>query len=388
MAVDAAVLEKAVKQLQGELLEQVLQLDAAFLDLCPHHQIALRRADCQLPGGSLAPICPCRSLLCMYRLQAFMQLRALLCSRTSCSPPCAEACSRLQAGRYELRLLQQAERHSAEADERVAHATSEVEAALMQRLDERSKQLSEDNKRLEGYLRMRSKVTSHTSLPLAHRPTSHNCRRQCDFVGCHGVFMLCRDPPGARVPAEAAGACEERAGQAGTRPGPHCRPREGAGRAHCASRARSAFMPELLHQAYCAEDALHLQLCVRGAGETVGRGHCQERSTGGRALTGAAKRCREAVSCKAGNGAITADPKRGAGRPPQAVEADSQACKGEETSTRQLCRPSSCPDSCADAPGTMHTGAKQWSPTRRAQAQRARSTSSPPGNMSAHLVAT
>jgi hypothetical protein len=33
-----------------------------------------------------------------------------------------------------------------------------VEAALVQRLDDRSKQLAEDNKRLEGYLQMRSKV--------------------------------------------------------------------------------------------------------------------------------------------------------------------------------------------------------------------------------------
>ena len=64
-----------------------------------------------------------------------------------------------KAGRYELRLLQQAERHSAEAAARVAQATAEVEEALVQRLDERSKQLTQDNKRLEGYLRMRSKVS-------------------------------------------------------------------------------------------------------------------------------------------------------------------------------------------------------------------------------------
>ena len=65
-----------------------------------------------------------------------------------------------QAGRYELRLMQQAERHAEAAAAMVAKATVETEAALMERLDQRSKQVAEDNRRLEGYLRMSSKVTS------------------------------------------------------------------------------------------------------------------------------------------------------------------------------------------------------------------------------------
>ena len=40
----------------------------------------------------------------------------------------------------------------------VAKATAETEAALVERLDQRSKQVADDNHRLEGYLRMRSKV--------------------------------------------------------------------------------------------------------------------------------------------------------------------------------------------------------------------------------------
>jgi len=40
----------------------------------------------------------------------------------------------------------------------VAKATAETEAAIMERLDQRLKQVADDNRRLEGYLRMRSKV--------------------------------------------------------------------------------------------------------------------------------------------------------------------------------------------------------------------------------------
>ena len=77
----------------------------------------------------------------------------------------ASPCRR-QAGRYELRLLQQTERHAGEAADMVAKATAETEAALVERLDQRSQQVAEDNRRLEGYLRMRSKVI-HDCAPCA-----------------------------------------------------------------------------------------------------------------------------------------------------------------------------------------------------------------------------
>ncbi len=85
------------------------------------------------------------------------------------------ACPWPQAGRYELRLLQQAERQAGEAAEMVAKATAETEAALVERLDQRSKQVADDNRRLEGYLRMRSKVMRDPERACCHG--SHACLR-------------------------------------------------------------------------------------------------------------------------------------------------------------------------------------------------------------------
>ena len=144
MEVDAAVLQDAVKQLQGELLEQA----SSVLGDCP--------TELQLDTAGMCCWSPTVS-------RTSMELRQVVCTRSE-SDRDAEHLRRAsgnarQAGRYELRLLQQADRHAGEAAEMVAKAAAETEAALVERLDQRSKQVAEENCRLEGFLRMRSKVT-------------------------------------------------------------------------------------------------------------------------------------------------------------------------------------------------------------------------------------